>query len=132
MPRKKKKVKYKGVCRNKSEAEIYRQLKKKRGWKVNYESEKLPYVLVRNYIPDWTLKGPDGRVVRVEYKGHFDAASRSKMAAVRKVNPEMDIRFIFSDATKKVYKGRPMTYGDWADKYGFVWADKSVPEDWFK
>lgn len=96
--------------------------------KFEYESTKLPYILERNYIPDFIL--PNG--VIIEAKGKFDAQSRSKMAAVKKAHPELDIRFVFMRASNKLSKRSKMTYGEWADKYGFPWADSSIPKEWYK
>jgi hypothetical protein len=118
--------------RNKFELKLQKELKKFKGWKATYESDKIPYVLTRDYIPDFTVQGPSGRIIFLEGKGHFDDTARSKMAAVKRHNPTLDIRIIFYRANQFVRKKSSMTYAKWADKYGFPWAEGSIPKEWFK
>jgi len=92
-----------------------------------YEPLKLPYVLERTYSPDFRL--PNG--VLIEAKGKLDAETRSKMIAVKKAHPELDIRFVFMRGSNKLTKRSKMTYMDWAEKNGFPCADGVIPEEWF-
>ena len=55
----------------------------------------------------------------------------SKMRAVKKCNPELDIRFIFGDATKK-NKGSKSSYGEWATRNGFPYCEKKISPQWRK
>jgi hypothetical protein len=56
-----------------------------------YESTKVPYILQCNYTPDFLL--PNG--VYLETKGQLTEEDRRKMLAVKKMNPDLDIRFVF-------------------------------------
>jgi hypothetical protein len=53
------------------------------------------------------------------------------MLAVKKSNPELDIRFVFQAPYNKINKGSKTTYAKWADKYGFPWCSYStIPLTW--
>ena len=100
------------------------------GIKVEYETEKVPYIIPASnhtYSPDFKL--PNG--IRVETKGRFVAADRKKHLLVKEQNPNMDIRFVFSNSKNKINKKSKTTYADWCDKHGFKYADKVIPEEWF-
>lgn len=96
--------------------------------KAKYESNEIPYLIVSTYTPDFRI--PNG--VFIEAKGYFDNESRRKMKAVKKYNPELDIRIVFQKAHKKLSNKAKMTYAEWADKNGFPWAEGSVPEEWVR
>ena len=101
-----------------------------RGIDVKYESEKIPYIVpasTHTYNPDFKL--PNG--IFVETKGRFVAADRKKHLLVKSQNPELDIRFVFSNSKNKITKSSKTSYGDWCDKNGFKYSDKIIPEDWF-
>jgi hypothetical protein len=53
------------------------------------------------------------------------------MVAVKKAHPEKDIRIVFSN-NRLIAKGGKMRNSDWADKYGYPWAIKCIPEEWLK
>jgi len=93
-----------------------------------YEEFKIKYEVneVRTYTPDFEL--PNGIIV--ESKGRFVAADRKKHLLVRKQNPFLDIRFVFSNSKAKISKGSKTSYADWCDKHGFLYADKLIPEEW--
>ena len=98
--------------------------------KVRYEElviewEDLRY---RTYTPDFML---DNGII-IETKGMFDSEDRRKHLEVKKQHPTLDIRFVFSNANAKLYKGSKTTYADWCDKNGFLWAHRVIPEDWLK
>lgn len=94
--------------------------------KYQYEPIKLGYVLERTYLPDFLL--PNG--IYIEAKGKLDQEARSKMVAVKKAHPDLDIRFVFMRGENKLNKGSKMTYMDWAKKNGFPAADGEIPLDW--
>lgn len=97
------------------------------GVKYEYESTKVPYVLQCNYTPDFLL--PSG--IYLETKGHLTEEDRRKMKAVKGMNPELDIRFVFQSPYNKIYKGSKTTYAKWAEKHGFPWcAFHSIPVEW--
>lgn len=102
-----------------------------RGITYEYEPHALPYVTERTYIPDLLVGN-----IYVELKGYFRSESQRKMRRVKEQHPDVDIRFVFQKANspiqgaKKRKDGSKMTCAEWADKYGFVWAEGTIPEDW--
>ena len=94
-----------------------------------YESVKVKYDVheTRTYTPDFILK--KGYII-VETKGRFTTADRKKHLLIKKQHPKLDIRFVFQNSKAKLYKGAKSTYADWCDKHGFMYADKSIPEEW--
>lgn len=104
--------------------------------KFEYETERLPYTIEANYIPDFILHTRSGRKIYIETKGNgrsFDGASRRKLIAVRSQHPEKDIRIVFwgdgkFGATRK--DGTRQTQSGWAHKNGFKYAIKTIPEEW--
>jgi hypothetical protein len=82
----------------------------------------------RTYTPDFML---DNGII-VETKGLFDSEDRRKHLEVRKQHPSLDIRFVFSNAKAKLYKGSKTTYADWCEKNGFLWSHRVIPEEWLK
>jgi hypothetical protein len=111
------------------EENISKQIEGK-GIEVEYESEKVAYVIPASehtYNPDFKL--PNG--IRVETKGRFVLADRKKHLLVKEQNPNLDIRFVFSNSKNKINKKSKTTYGDWCDKHGFKYADKEIPDSWF-
>jgi hypothetical protein len=91
------------------------------------------------YLPDFWA----GNII-IETKGYFynGAKDRQKLILVKEQHPELDVRIVFTDANKPIYKPRekadgtkskPATYGKWATDHGFKWADKGiVPASWIK
>lgn len=109
--------------RNKFETRIEQQLKKKRV-SFKYESEKIPYILKRNYIPDFVVITKTGRKLYIECKGYLRPEHKSKMVAVKKLNPELDIRIVFYSQNKKFIR--------WAEKAGFPYAIDEIPKEWLE
>jgi hypothetical protein len=99
-----------------------------RGLKYKYESKQLPYVLERNYNPDFEMIDHG---FFIEVKGYLDRESKAKMIAVKQQNPDADIRFLFAQANKKI-PGTRQTHAEWATKNGFLWCEGAAPEDWFE
>jgi hypothetical protein len=97
--------------------------------KVEFQYETLPiqYTLDGTYWPDFIL--PNG--VIIEAKGLLDRDSKRKMVAVKKQHPELDIRFCFMMANKKI-PGSKTTHAQWAERNGFPWSDGKIPEEWFE
>lgn len=108
--------------RNKFETRIDQQLKKAKV-KYSYESEKIPYILARHYIPDFIIETKTGKIY-LECKGYFRPEHKAKMAAVKKMHPELDIRIIFYSHSKQNVR--------WAERYGFKYAFYSIPEHWLE
>lgn len=99
------------------------------GVEYEYESVKVKYDVheTRTYTPDFILK--KGYII-VETKGRFTTADRKKHLLIKEQHPKLDIRFVFQNSRAKLYKGAKSTYADWCDKHGFLYADKSIPEEW--
>lgn len=101
------------------------------GVDYKYETIKIKYTqpeTVKTYTPDMIL--PNGIIV--ETKGRFVVADRKKHLLVQQQYPDLDIRFVFSNSKTKISKGSKTSYADWCNKNGFTFADKEVPEQWFK
>jgi len=84
------------------------------GIKAKHEPIKLPYVLQKNYIPDFVLE--DGYIH--EAKGRFTAVDRAKMIAVRDANPGIKIKMIFQ-RDNYLTKSKAMRYSGWCERNGF-------------
>jgi len=97
---------------------------------VRYELLKIEWedLRYRTYTPDFVL---DNGII-IETKGIFDSDDRRKHLEVRKQHPELDIRFVFSNAKAKLYKRAKSRYFDWCDKNDFMWAHRVIPEAWLK
>ena len=98
------------------------------GVKYEYETQKIKYRVEedRTYTPDFILTNG----IIVETKGRFTTADRKKHLLIQKQHPKLDIRFVFQNSRAKLYKGSKTTYAQWCDKWGFMYADKSIPEEW--
>lgn len=95
-----------------------------RGVTFEYESQRLSYVVERDYKPDFIVGN-----IYVEAKGYFRSADQRKMRSVRDQHPNLDIRFVFQNAKSRV-QGSQMTCAEWCEKYGFIWAETTVPKEW--
>lgn len=98
---------------------------------IDYEPRDatLRYTTTSEYLPDFRL--PNG--VLVECKGYFKPADRRKMLEVKEQHPLIDLRILFQRASNTLTKAkRSKTYGQWADKHGFIWAEgDSIPDEWY-
>ena len=108
--------------RNPFELGLERQLKKAKVT-YKYESERIPYVLARHYIPDFIIYTQTGKVY-IEAKGYFRPEARAKMVAVKKLNPHLDIRIVFYASKKKDIR--------WAIRHGFRYAIGTIPGEWLE
>ena len=108
--------------RNLFESKLYHTLKRHKV-KFEYEGEKIAYVLARHYIPDFIVHTHVGKVY-IEAKGQLRPEDKTKLRAVKKQHPELDIRLLFYASNKN--------YIRWAEKNGFRWAVNSIPRDWLK
>ena len=103
---------------------------KSRQKKVEYEKLKIEWedLKYRTYTPDFEL---DNGII-IETKGIFSAADRRKHVEIQRQHPTLDIRFVFSNANAKLYKGAKSRYCDWCEQKGFKWAHRVIPEEWLK
>lgn len=102
---------------------------KANGIPYGYESRKIPFTepsKERKYTPDFFL---DNGII-VETKGRFLSKDRQKHLLVRDQHPLLEIRFVFSRAKAPIYKGSKTTNAKWAEKHGFLWAEKLIPIEW--
>ena len=94
----------------------------------SYEPEWLPYVIEHRYIPDFKVGD-----IYLETKGWFKPTDRRKMLAVKKANPDLDIRLVFQAPHNKISKKSKTTYSMWAEKNGFPWcAYYAIPISWLR
>lgn len=94
-------------------------------WK--YEPTQIPYIIKSDYNPDFYF--PEFGFY-VETKGKLVYEDRRKHLAVKKQHPELDLRFCFMEAHKKM-PGTKSTHAQWAERNGYLWCDKEIPEEWF-
>jgi hypothetical protein len=113
-----------GKYKSKLESLVARML---RG-KATYESERIKYVLPKNYTPDFVVLRQDGTKIFVEVKGYHRYEDQAKMRAVKQSNPELDIRMFFPKDGK--VQSSEMTNSEWCIKYGFPYAIEKLPKDW--
>ena len=91
-----------------------------------YEPDKFSYVIEAKYTPDFKVGN-----VYLETKGFFKPADRRKMLAVKKCNPDLDVRLVFQAPYNKISKNSKTTYAAWAEKNGFQWCPYyDIPLDW--
>ncbi len=90
-----------------------------------YEPFSVPYVMKRNYKPDFVLDD-----VLIECKGFFRPGDTLKYKSIRDSLPDYELVFVLSDPNKKVRKGSKLTMGQWCEKEGIkhftVYEDKKL------
>lgn len=97
--------------------------------KFTYEEQSIQYVgKPKRYTPDFVL---DNGVI-IETKGRFTATDRAKHLLVKEQHPELDIRFVFSNANNKLSKRSKTTYAQWCERHGFLYAEGLIPKEWMK
>lgn len=110
-------------------SDYLRTREKKFGYKTTYETEWLNYTIEGRYKPDFILTFNSGHKRYIETKGYLDYEAQRKMVAVRKANPDLDIRILFSK-DNIIRKGAKTKYSDWAKKIGYPYAIKDIPIEW--
>ena len=97
------------------------------GFTYEYEKIRIKYQRKPStYTPDFELHNG----IIIEGKGRFISSDRAKHLLIKEQRPELDIRFVFSNSSSKLYKGSKSTYASWCEKHGFLYADKLIPKDW--
>ena len=97
------------------------------GVKYEYESEKISYTIQHHYYPDFILPNH----VYLEAKGYWAPADRRKILAVKKDNPDMDLRMVFQAPYNKINKNSKTTYAMWCEKHDIPWTSfHDIPIDW--
>ena len=137
----KKKLRINGkIVKSDFEYRVYEQLKQvvPKGAVIEYEVDKIPYVIQHYYVPDFTVTLKDGRVFRIEAKGNgrqFDSHVRQKMVAVKDQHPEMKPLIVFYSDGKigpKRKDGSFRKQSDWGNQHGYTYSIKDVQKEWFK
>jgi hypothetical protein len=108
---------------------------KKRKVAFGFETEKIKYTKPETnhtYTPDFVLTKKDGTVMYVETKGRFLYDDASKHLLIKEQHPELDIRFVFSSLNAKVGQSKRVTCAMWAEKHGYKYSHKTIPESWLK
>ena len=97
------------------------------GISYEYESEKVSYTIQHHYTPDFVLPNH----TYLEAKGYWDAADRRKILAVKKDNPDMDLRMVFQAPYNTISKKSKTTYAMWCEKHDIPWTSyHNIPLDW--
>ena len=92
-----------------------------------YESSKVPYTIQQHYCPDFILPNH----VHLETKGYWDAKDRRKILAVKKDNPDLDLRMVFQSPYNKISKSSKTTYAKWCERHSIPWCTfHSIPLEW--
>lgn len=101
-----------------------------------YESLKIAYS-----VPDQKkIYKPDFPILNcfiIETKGQFNSADRKKMKLVKQQNPDLDIRFIFSNSKTRIGKKSQTTYAKWCEMFGFPYhciqsTKETFPKLWLQ
>ena len=97
------------------------------GVSYQYESERVPYTIQHHYCPDFVLPNH----VLLETKGYWDAKDRRKILAVKKDNPDIDLRMVFQAPYNTISKRSKTTYAKWCDKHNIPWTSfHNITLDW--
>ena len=97
------------------------------GVSYEYETEKLSYTIEHNYTPDFVLPN----YVYLETKGYWDAADRRKVLAVKRDNPDVDLRMVFQSPYNTISKKSKTTYAKRCEKHNIPWtAYHEIPLEW--
>ena len=97
------------------------------GIDYEYETDKVPYVIEHSYIPDFKL--PNG--IYLECKGYWDAEDRRKIKAVKRLNPDLDLRMVFQAPYNTISKSSKTTYAQWCERHNILWTSfTNIPLEW--
>ena len=97
------------------------------GVTYEYESKRVPYPIQHNYCPDFVLPNH----TYLEAKGYWSPADRRKILAVKRDNPDMDLRMVFQAPFNKINKKSKTTYAMFCEKHGIPWsAYHNIPLEW--
>ena len=91
----------------------------------SYEPYNVPYVMYRNYKPDYVHKKTG---IMIECKGFFRAGDTMKYKSIRD-SSDKELIFLLSDPNKKIRKGAKMTMGQWCDKENFKFFTKAETKE---
>ena len=122
----------KKTVRSQYEYQLYKEIKNllPRGAIVEFEPERIKYIVEKEYVPDFVVTFKDGTKMYIEAKGNgraFDHNVRQKMIAIKEQHPDKDVRIVFYRDGKV---GRRMRQSDWAQRSGYDFAITNVPKEW--
>ena len=83
------------------------------GVSFEYESIKVPYTIQHHYHPDFILPN----YVHLETKGYWAASDRRKVLAVKRDNPDLDLRMVFQSPYNTISKKSKTTYAQWCERH---------------
>lgn len=90
-----------------------------------FEGLKVTYTYNAVYKPDIVLENG----VLIEIKTYLPYDEQRKLRAIKETNPSLDLRLVF-EKPDKLLPNSKLTHGQWATKYGFMWAEGKVPAEW--
>lgn len=109
----------------------------KLGVPFRYESERIQFTQPekkRYYTPDFIVTTKTGKTIYIEAKGRFVTADRQKQLMVKASNPDLDVRFVFSNPNNRISKTSKTTYAMWCESKGFKYSkfeeDEVIPQGW--
>lgn len=102
---------------------------------VLYEPEGLKYEVpatIHTYWPDFRLKNG----IYIECKDAFTSKDRKKHLWFRATNPNIDVRFVFSNPNRKTVSdsgksNKHETNASWCTSHDFLYAKGKIPREWF-
>ena len=115
----------KGI-RVKYESRTFDYLVQGRNWIVCDKCGPIKGHIVRKYTPDFELPNE----VFLETKGRFVAKDRSKMLAVKKQHPLLDIRMVFMRDNVITEGKQKLKYSEWCEKNNLPYCVKDIPDSW--
>jgi hypothetical protein len=100
-----------------------------KGLPFEYEPTRFPYRRPSHYVPDWRI----AEGVYIETKGYLAPFQRQGLLAFKQEYPQVRILLLFGNSQNRLNKKSKTTYGEWATKSGFEWADirEGLPTHWW-
>ena len=97
------------------------------GVSYEYESTKIPYTIEHHYSPDFVLPN----YTYLEAKGYWSPEDRRKILAVKKDNPDVEIKMIFQAPYNTISKKSKTTYAQWCERHNIPWSHfHDIPLEW--
>ncbi len=109
-------------------------LRREQNFSYGFENAKIEYTKpekIRIYTPDFIINRANGSLLYIETKGYFYPAARTKMRAIKKAHPTLDIRMVFQK-NLLINKRTDFTYMKWAERNNFPAAVGHIPKEWLE
>ena len=87
-----------------------------------------------NYTADFAFTTLSDKLRIIECKGHYLAGkgeTRAKHQRIKKLYPDMDLRFVFNNKNAKISRASSTTNAEWCKRQGFECESKLIPQRWF-